>query len=105
MRFGLILLVLVFALLGAVFGALNSQPVDLDFYFTTLSLAKGGVLIAAVLIGWLLGGMLVFLSLVLPLRRRLRRAERELRRREIMSNGIAVEPAVRPDIDMKEPPR
>ena len=101
MRFGLILLVLVFALLGAVFGALNSQPVDLDFYFTTLSLAKGGVLIGAILIGWLLGGLLVFATLVLPLRRRMRRAERELRRRDVMAPPVdaAREPAA------VEPPR
>jgi lipopolysaccharide assembly protein A len=102
MRFGLILLVLVFALLGAVFGALNSQPVDLDFYFATLSLAKGGVLIAALLIGWLLGGLLVFLTLVLPLRRRLRRAERELRRRDIMASDRA---GSAPDAGVTEPPR
>ena len=100
MRFGLILLVLVFALLGAVFGALNSQPVDLDFYFATLSLAKGGVLIAALLIGWLLGGLLVFLSMVLPLRRRARRAERELRRRDL---STPPEPASGPIAP--EPPR
>ena len=102
MRFGLILLVLVFALLGAVFGALNSQPVDLDFYFATLSLAKGGVLIAALLIGWLFGGLLVFLSLVLPLRRRLRRAERELRRRDIMASDPSASP---PEKAVTEPPR
>ena len=82
MRFGLILLVLLFALLGAVFGALNSQAIDLDFYFATISLAKGGVLIAVLLIGWILGGLLVFVSLVMPLRRRVRRLARELRRHE-----------------------
>ena len=85
MRFGLILLVLLFALLGAAFGALNSQSVELDFYFGSITLAKGGVLIAALLIGWLLGGLLVFVNLVLPLRRRARRAERELRRREAVA--------------------
>ena len=85
MRFGLILLVLLFALLGAVFGALNSQAVELDFYFASVTLAKGGVLLAALLLGWILGGLLVFLSLVVPLRRRLRRAQRELRRHEALS--------------------
>lgn len=90
MRFGLILLVLLFALLGAVFGALNSQSVELDFYFGSVALAKGGVLLAALLLGWILGGSLVFLSLVVPLRRRLRRAQRELRRHEALA---AAEPA------------
>ena len=85
MRFGLILLVLLFALLGAAFGALNSQSVELDFYFGSVTLAKGGVLLAALLLGWIAGGLLVFVSLVLPLRRRLRRAHRELRRHEALA--------------------
>jgi uncharacterized integral membrane protein len=82
MRFGLILLVLVAAAAGAVFGALNSQSIDLDFYFGSVSLAKGGVLLGALLLGWLLGGLLVYLSLVLPLRRRVRRLVREVARHE-----------------------
>jgi uncharacterized integral membrane protein len=82
MRFGLILLVLLFAVAGAVFGALNSQTVDLDFYFGSVALAKGGALLFALLAGWLLGGLLVYLSRVVPLRRRLRRQGRQLRRHE-----------------------
>jgi putative membrane protein len=82
MRFGLILLILLFAVAGAVFGALNSEAVDLDFYFGSVVLAKGGALLFALLAGWLLGGLLVYLSLVVPLRRRLRRQARELRRHE-----------------------
>jgi hypothetical protein len=35
-----------------------------------------------VLLGWLLGGLLVYLSLVLPLRRRVRRQARQLRKHE-----------------------
>jgi uncharacterized integral membrane protein len=83
MRFGLILLVLLFALLGAVFGALNSEAVQLDFYFGSIALAKGGVLLGALLLGWMLGGLLVFVSLVLPLRTRIRRLNRELRRQPV----------------------
>ena len=82
MRFGLILLILLFAVAGAVFGALNSQTVDLDFYFGNVALAKGGALLFALLAGWLLGGLLVYLSLVVPLRRRLRRQARQLRLQE-----------------------
>ena len=78
MRFGLILLVLVAAASGAVFGALNSQSIDLDFYFGSVTLAKGGALLAALALGWLLGGLLVYLSLVIPLRRRVRRLVREV---------------------------
>jgi len=82
MRFGLILLVLLFAFLGAVFGAMTSQPVEFDFYFSSVALAKGGALLGALLLGWLLGGLLVFLSLVLPLRRRLRRMAQQVRQHE-----------------------
>jgi putative membrane protein len=82
MRFGLILLVLLFAVAGAVFGALNSQTVELDFYFGIIVLGKGAALLSALLIGWLLGGLLVYLSLVVPLRRRVRRQARLLRNPE-----------------------
>jgi uncharacterized integral membrane protein len=82
MRFGLILLVLLFAVAGAVFGALNSQTVELDFYFVNVALAKGAALLLVLLLGWLLGGLLVYLSLVVPLRRRVRRQARQLRKHE-----------------------
>jgi uncharacterized integral membrane protein len=82
MRFGLILLVLLFAVAGAVLGALNSQTVELDFYFVQLALAKGAALLCALLAGWLLGGLLVYLGMVVPLRRRVRRQARQLRQHE-----------------------
>ena len=80
MRFGLILLVLVFAALGALFGALNSESVALDFYVTTMQFPKGAALLFALFLGWLLGGLLVYLGLVLRLRRRMRAQARELKR-------------------------
>ena len=82
MRFGLIFLVLLFAIAGAAFGALNSQAIELDFYFATLTLVKGGVVLGALLVGWILGGLLVYLSLVLPLRRRLRVQSRRIKQLE-----------------------
>ena len=82
MRFGLILLVLLFAVAGAVFGSLNGQAIDLDFYFGQVVLGKGAALLCALLAGWLLGGLLVDLGLVVPLRRRLRRQTRQLRQLE-----------------------
>ena len=95
MRFGLIFLVLLFAIAGAAFGALNSQPIELDFYFAKLTVVKGGVVLGVLLLGWLLGGLLVYLSLVLPLRRRLRVQARHVKqleaetRRESESTAIA----------------
>ncbi len=89
MRFGLILLVLVFAVAGAVFGSLNGQAIDLDFYFGQAVLGKGAALLCALLAGWLLGGLLVYLGMVVPLRRRVRRQARQLRQHE----SSATEPA------------
>jgi len=80
MRFALVLLVLVFAAAGALFGALNSDHVALDFYFAQAQLPKGAVLLFALLSGWLLGGLVVYLSLVPALRRRVRAQTRELNR-------------------------
>src|SRR5262249_17389115 len=92
MRFGLILLLLAAAAAGAAFGALNSPSIDLDFYFTSVSLAKGGVLLVALLLGWLLGGLLVYATLVLPLRRRVRRLVRELAQHERRAETAVAEP-------------
>ena len=97
MRFGLIVFLLfVFAVAGAAFGALNSQAIDLDFYFGTLTLVKGGVVIGAVLLGWLLGGLLVYIGLVLPLRRRLRAHARRLRQLEAAAHAEADAATVQP---------
>ncbi|HEX3122935.1 MAG TPA: lipopolysaccharide assembly protein LapA domain-containing protein [Rhodanobacteraceae bacterium] len=90
MRFGLIaFLVFVFAVAGAAFGALNSQPIELDFYFGTLTLVKGGVVLGALLLGWMLGGLLVYVALVLPLRRRLRVQARRLKQFEAAAQAEA----------------
>ena len=82
MRIGLILLVLLFAGAGALFGALNNQTITLDFYFVSIELAKGGALLCALVLGWLFGGVLVYLSLVVPLRGRVRRLMRLTRQQE-----------------------
>ena len=74
MRLLIVLLVLVFAALGAVFGALNSDWIDLDFYFLIVSVPKGASLLVALLIGWILGGSVVWLARVPALKRELRRA-------------------------------
>jgi len=80
MRFGIILLVIVFAAFGALFGALNSDSVVYDFYFFAPHLPKGAALLLALVAGWLVGGLLVYASLVAPLRRRVRTQTRELKR-------------------------
>ncbi|MEO6076820.1 MAG: lipopolysaccharide assembly protein LapA domain-containing protein [Dokdonella sp.] len=74
MRLLIVLLTVVFAGFGAVFGALNSDWISLDLYLRTLSVPKGASLLLMLLIGWLLGGVMVWLANVPRLRRELRRA-------------------------------
>jgi len=82
MRLGLILSALLFAVAGAAFGALNGERIAFDFYVGVVALPKGAALLCAVLLGWLLGGLVVYVGLVLRLRRRVRVLTRELKRRE-----------------------
>ena len=82
MRLGLILLALLFAAVGAAFGALNGEHVVFDFYFSAITLPKGAALLCAVLLGWLLGGIVVYFGLVLRLRRRVRVLARELKAKD-----------------------
>ena len=81
MRLGLILLSLLFVALGALFGALNSDGIVLDLYFGIVQLPKGVAVLGALLLGWLVGGVAVYLGLVLRLRRRVRALTREAQQR------------------------
>jgi uncharacterized integral membrane protein len=63
--------------LGAVVGALNRGLIRIDLGFTTLMTNLGVALIVALLIGVLIGGLAISAGIVLPLRRRLARAERQ----------------------------
>lgn len=74
MRLLIVLLTLGFAAFGAIFGALNSDWISLDLYLGTLNVPKGASLLLMLLIGWLLGGAMVWLASVPRLRRELRRA-------------------------------
>jgi uncharacterized integral membrane protein len=82
MRFGLILLALIFAVAGAVFGALNSERIAFDFYFEVVHAPKGAAFLCALLLGWLIGGLAVYLGLVLRLRQRVRKLADDLKRRD-----------------------
>ena len=79
MRLGVVVLVLIFAVLGAVFGALNSDRVPFDVYFTDFEVPKGAALLAALLLGWIAGGLVVWLLHVLGLKHELRVTRRQLR--------------------------
>lgn len=66
-------------LLGAVVGALNTQPVVLDLGMATIRASLGLSMLVALLLGVLVGGGILAISLVVPLRRRLRRVENAMR--------------------------
>ncbi len=62
---------------GIVVGALNPQPVALDFGLVTVHGTLGVSLLVALLVGAIVGGLVLAASVVLPLRQRLRRLQAE----------------------------
>jgi uncharacterized integral membrane protein len=71
------LIALCFVALGIVFGALNREPVRVDLWFAAFQGRLGLVLLAVLLAGAVLGGLVVTLGVVLPLRRALARTRAE----------------------------
>lgn len=66
-------------LLGAVVGALNTQSVALDLGMITIRASLGLTVLVFLLLGVLVGGGILAIGVVAPLRRRLRRAENAMR--------------------------
>jgi uncharacterized integral membrane protein len=77
MRLIAIIFLLLFIAAGIVFGALNADLASFDLGFAQLSLPKGGAMLSAVLLGWILGGVTAWLGTSLGHRRR-RRRERKV---------------------------
>lgn len=77
MRFIRFLIAFACLAVGAIVGALNVQVVHIDFGVGIVAATLGVVLLVALLIGVAVGGLAVTASLVLPLRRRLARAEKQ----------------------------
>jgi uncharacterized integral membrane protein len=77
MRLLQLLIALLFVAAGVVVGWLNPQSMTLDFYFRHVEIGVGVAMLLAVLAGALLGGLAVTAGVVWPLRRRLRRVERD----------------------------
>lgn len=73
MRLLRLLVALLCLAIGVAIGALNPQPVALDLGATTLRMPLGLAILATLLIGVVIGGLILALSVVLPLRQQLRR--------------------------------
>jgi putative membrane protein len=74
MRLLVLLVLLVFIAAGIVVGALNADLVAYDLGFAHVSLPKGAALIAALLAGWILGGLTAWLGARAGMRRKRRQA-------------------------------
>ena len=73
--FALFLSILVIAI-GAAFGALNPVVVPIDFHYTQVQAPLGVALLVSLLSGWLLGGLVAWLSLSLRHRALTRQTKR-----------------------------
>lgn len=71
---------------GVAIGALNPQPVTLDLGIVVLHSTLGIVLLATLLLGAVAGGAVLAVSVVLPLRRRLRRARQDAASRPVQGD-------------------
>lgn len=76
MRLIVILLLVFFVAAGIVVGALNADLVGYDFAFARVQLPKGAALLAALVIGWFLGGLTAWLGM--GVRRRRQRGRKEV---------------------------
>ena len=65
MRLIVIIVLVFFVAAGVVVGALNADLVGYDFAFARVQLPKGAALLAALVLGWLLGGLTAWLGVSL----------------------------------------
>ncbi|MGQ0799426.1 MAG: lipopolysaccharide assembly protein LapA domain-containing protein [Pseudomarimonas sp.] len=77
MRIAYLIVCLMVMASGAIFGALNPQPVFVDFYVAGLEMRLGIGLLLSGLAGAALGGSCMWIGVVLPLRRQLARQRRD----------------------------
>ena len=69
---------MLFVAAGVCVGALNAHPIAIDLGVAVLPVTLGVALLVCVLIGAILAGLALSASVILPLRRALRRARAQL---------------------------
>ena len=79
MRLALVIAVVLFVVFGAVFGALNAERMVLDLYFWQPSVPKGALILAAIAVGWLVGGIVAWLAPRPRIHRELRETRKQLK--------------------------
>lgn len=72
------LIVAAMVLIGLLFSALNDSEVIVDLYFAQFGASLGGALVAALVIGFVLAGALLWLLVIWPQQRQLANARRAL---------------------------
>lgn len=77
-----ILVALAMIFLGVVFSAINMGSAGLDLYFFSLEVPIGVLVLAAILLGFMLGGLFLYAGVIVPLRMRLGTARREIEQRK-----------------------
>ncbi len=75
MRLLRILIAVLCLVAGLLVGVLNPQTVSIDLGWVTLYASLGVTLLVTLLCGVVVGGLILTVSVVLPLRQRLRRAQ------------------------------
>ncbi len=74
MRLIKLLIAICFVVFGVIFGALNKQMIHVDLWFRAFDARLGLTLLTVLFSGALLGGLVVTVGVVWPLRRRFHRA-------------------------------
>ncbi len=67
---------LILLLVGVVIGVLNTQPIVLKLLFADIQTSSGVAILLSLLSGVILGGVIILLTLVVPLYARLRKANK-----------------------------